>query len=120
RHNGTGFPQGVMGDRIPLSARILGLVDHYESLIAPRSSGTPMTPAQAVASLYDARDLSFQGDLVERFIQAVGVYPTGSWVRLSDGRIGVVVTHAPERRLWPSVMVVADAEGHALRKGELL
>ncbi|MDX5300401.1 MAG: HD-GYP domain-containing protein, partial [Gammaproteobacteria bacterium] len=120
RHNGTGFPQGVLGDRIPLSARILGLVDHYETLIEPRASGTPMTPAQAVASLYDARDLSFQGDLVERFIQAVGVYPTGSWVRLSDGRIGVVVTHAAERRLWPTVMVVADAQGNALRKGELL
>lgn len=39
RHNGSGFPEGIRGDRIPLLAKIAGLAEFFESLIEPRKSG---------------------------------------------------------------------------------
>lgn len=111
RHNGSGFPEGVRGDRIPLLAKVAGIAEFFESLIAPRSHAEPMTPAKAVTLLYEMRNIEFQEDLVENFIQAIGIYPTGSLVELTDGQRGIVVSHSPERRLWSRVMETLNRKG---------
>lgn len=120
RHNGSGFPQGVTGDRIPLLGKIAGIVDFYESMIEPREGSTPLTPANAVAQLYDLRNIEFQEDLVERFIQAIGVYPTGTLVELSNAQLGVVICHRPNRRLWPKVLVMTDETQQPLKTGKVV
>lgn len=120
RHNGSGFPARIRGDRIPLLAKIAGLVDYYESLVETREDQTPMTPAQAVAHLYEMRNIEFQEDLVERFIQSIGIYPTGTLVELSSGERGAVVSHTPGRRLWPRVMVMTDPERRPLKAARIV
>lgn len=120
RHNGSGFPTGVRGDRIPLLAKIAGLVDHYEGLIEPREGYQPLTPAQAVGHLFEQRNLAFQEDLVEQFIQAVGVYPTGTLVQLTDGKRGVVLSHSPRRRLLPRVMLLTDGRQLPLKSAKII
>lgn len=120
RHNGSGFPQGVNGEYIPLLAKLIGLVAYYEGLIEPRDKSRQLTPAQAVSQLFECRNSQFQEDLVEQFIQAVGVYPTGTIVELASSEIGVVVSHTPKRRLWPSVMVLTDAYKKPLKQGHIV
>ncbi|WP_207950580.1 HD-GYP domain-containing protein [Marinobacter sp. JSM 1782161] len=120
RHNGSGFPERVRGDRIPLLAKIAGLVDHYETLVEPRADQMPLTPAQAVAHLYELRNIEFQEDLVEHFIQSIGVYPTGTLVQLSSGERGAVVAHSPGRRLWPRVMVMTDRDQKPLKTARVV
>ncbi|MDC0663270.1 HD-GYP domain-containing protein [Marinobacter sp. SS21] len=120
RHNGSGFPEGLRGDRIPLLAKIAGLMEYYESLISPRDSARAQTPAQAVAYLYETRNIEFQEDLVEKFIQAIGIYPIGTLVELSDGQRGVVVSHSPERRLLPKVMVMTNQEHQSLKQAKII
>lgn len=120
RHNGSGFPAGIKGDRIPLLAKIAGLADWYEGLIEPRPEATPLTPAQAVGQMFEQRNIEFQEDLVEKFIQAIGIYPTGTLVALTDGQRGVVVSHSPERRLWPKVMVMTDREQKPLKSAKII
>ncbi len=120
RHNGSGFPQAVNGEHIPLLAKLVGLVDHYESLIEPRRSRDQLTPAQAVSHLFECRNSQFQEDLVEQFIQAVGVYPTGTIVELATREVGVVVSHTPKRRLWPSVMILTDTDKKPLKQGHIV
>ncbi|MGO1463206.1 MAG: HD-GYP domain-containing protein [Marinobacter sp.] len=121
RHNGSGFPVGVRGDRIPVLAKIAGLAEFFESLIEPRESlAEPMTPAKAVALLYDMRNIEFQDDLVESFIRAIGIYPTGSLVELTDGQRGIVISHSPERRLWPRVMVMTDRHHEPLKTARVV
>ncbi|MBU2952589.1 HD-GYP domain-containing protein [Marinobacter sp. F3R08] len=120
RHNGSGFPEGVRGDRIPLLAKVAGIAEFFETLIAPRSQNEPMTPAKAVTLLYEMRNIEFQEDLVENFIQAIGIYPTGSLVELTDGQRGIVVSHSPERRLWPRVMVMTDTACKPLKTAKII
>lgn len=120
RHNGSGFPRAIRGDRIPLLAKVAGIAEFFESLVAPREDHSPLTPARAVALLYEMRNIEFQEDLVETFIQAIGVYPTGSLVELSDGQRGIVVSHSPERRLWPKVMVMQGADHRPLKSSRMV
>src|SRR5690606_10018041 len=65
-------------------------------------------PSKAMAKLYEMRDIEFQEELVVQFIQALGIYPTGTLVELSNGEVGVVVEQTFERRLKPKVMIVLD------------
>ena len=120
RHNGSGFPEGVRGDRIPLLAKVAGIAEFFESLIGPRDHAEPMTPAKAVTLLYEMRNIEFQEDLVESFIQAIGIYPTGSLVELTDGQRGIVVSHSPQRRLWPQVMVMTDNTARPLKTAKII
>jgi HD-GYP domain-containing protein (c-di-GMP phosphodiesterase class II) len=110
RHNGTGYPIGAMGDHIPLLAKIGGLVDYYQSLIEPLSMVRALSPSEAVSRLFELRNIKFQADLVERFIQAVGVYPTGTLVELDNNEVAVVIGNNQERKLLPKVMIVLDGD----------
>ncbi|MEQ9547463.1 MAG: DUF3391 domain-containing protein [Marinobacter sp.] len=120
RHNGSGFPEGVRGDRIPLLAKIGGLAEFFETAITPRNNAEPLTSAKAVNLLYDMRNIEFQGDLVEKFIQAIGIYPTGSLVQLNNGQRGIVVSHSAERRLWPQVMVMTNQNQEPLKSAKII
>lgn len=120
RHNGSGFPEGLRGDRIPLLAKVAGVAEFFESLIEPRDASQPMTPAKAVTLLYEMRNIEFQEDLIESFIQSIGVYPTGSLVELTDGQRGIVVSHSPERRLWPRVMVMTGTDQLPLKSAKII
>jgi len=120
RHNGSGFPKGVTGEYIPLLAKIAGLVDEYQSLITPRGTEEGLSPQGAVAALYEQRNTAFQKDLVERFIEAIGVYPIGTLVLLNTDEVGIVTENNTERRLQPTIIIVTDAEKELLKAGRKL
>lgn len=120
RLNGSGFPQHLRGDKIPLLGKIAGIVTFYDDTTNPRGEAYPLAPSKAVAKLYELRDVQFQEELVVEFIRAIGLYPTGTLVELSTGEVGVVVEQNFERRLKPKVMLVLDACKHQMRKPLLL
>ncbi len=117
RNNGSGFPKGVTGERIPLLAKIAGLVDCYQDMITPRGGRLGLSPKDAVSCLYEQRNILFQKDLVERFIEAIGVFPTGTLVELNSNEVGIVTGHNSDRRLLPRIIVVTDDEKNKLKAG---
>jgi len=120
RLNGSGFPQHLVGDKIPLLGKIAGIVSFYDTVITPRGATVPVAPSRAVAQLYELRGTLFQEELVVEFIRAIGLYPTGTLVELNTGEVGVVVEQNFERRLKPKVMLVLDALKQPLAQHKLL
>ncbi len=108
RHNGSGYPAGLKGDEIPLFGKIAGIVDCYDALISDRSYASAISPHDAVRKLYDWSNIDFQLELVEQFIQVVGIYPVGTIVELSDGRVGAIVAHHKIWRLKPKIMLILN------------
>ena len=108
RHDGSGYPRGIEGSSIPLLARIAGLVDTYDAMITPRPYAPARGSYQAIQELIDTKGLLFQGALVEQFVQAIGLFPTGSLVELNTGEVAIVVKQNNTRRLKPEVVVVLD------------
>lgn len=108
RHNGSGYPQGLVGEKIPVFARIAGIVDCYDAISSNRYYAKALSPSQAINTLYDLKDIAFQGELIEEFIQAVGIYPAGTLVELSSGEVAIVMAEYRSRRLRPQLMVILD------------
>lgn len=109
RADGSGYPEGIKNDSIPIYGRIAGIVDSYDAMTTKRPyTDTIYTPHEAINELYRCRDSYFQAELVEQFIQTVGLYPTGSLVEFSTGEVGVVVEVNDLKRLFPTVMLILD------------
>lgn len=120
RIDGSGFPQHLQGDKIPLLGKIAGIVTFYDQITNPRGAVDPVAPSRAVSRLYEVRGVEFQEDLVVEFIRGIGLYPTGTLVELTTGEVGVVVEQNFERRLKPKVMVLLDSFKQPLKKHQLL
>ena len=110
RHNGSGYPRGIPGHRIPVNGRIAALVDCYDAITSERAYCRSVSAYDAVRLIYEWRDKDFQIDMVEQFIQCIGIYPTGTLVELSTGEIGFVLAQNRVRRLRPKVMLVLNKE----------
>lgn len=110
RFNGKGYPRGLVGKNIPLFGRITAIVDCYDAICSQRPYSDPISPHEAILKLYEWRGHDFQEDLVEHFIQSLGVYPAGTLVELSSGEVAVVIAQNRFRRLRPKVMLILDAD----------
>ena len=106
REDGSGYPAGRPGDVQPLLGRIAGIVDTFDALTTARPYRTPISKHDALQWVYRERGKLFNVDLVEQFVQCLGVYPTGTIVELSSGEVAVVLAQNPTRRLFPQVMLL--------------
>jgi HD-GYP domain-containing protein (c-di-GMP phosphodiesterase class II) len=110
RMDGSGYPRGIQGAAIPLLARIAGLVDTYDAMITPRPYAPARTSHEATQELLDCKGRQFQEALVEQFVQAIGLFPTGTMVELNTGEVAIVSAQNATRRLKPELIIVLDAE----------
>lgn len=108
RHNGSGYPNGLKGTEIPVFARIAAIVDCYDAITSDRTYNRAISAHEAIKQLYEWRNIDFQEELIEQFIQCLGIYPTGSLVELSTGEVGVILSQNRIRRLRPKVMLILD------------
>lgn len=120
RFDGSGYPDGLKEDMIPTFARIAAIVDTYDAVTSKREYAEAISPPDAIKLLYKSRDVDFQAELVEAFIQAVGIYPAGTLVELSSGEVAVVVAEYRARRLRPKVMVLLDNDKNKLKKSVIV
>jgi putative nucleotidyltransferase with HDIG domain len=68
RLDGLGYPRGLVGEQIPVTARILAIADAYDAMTARDSYGTPKSSFEAVAELRRVSGTQLDGELVELFI----------------------------------------------------
>ena len=120
RIDGKGYPDGLAGDQVPLGARIVGMVDTYDSLTSESPYHPAMTPADALRVLRTEGGDQFGLDLVQEFIRCLGIYPIGSLVQCNNGALAVVVSSTPASRLKPVIMVVRDEHGKEARPRMIL
>lgn len=66
--DGSGYPEGLAGEQIPVSARLMALADVYDALISRRVYKEPMTHAQAVAIIAPGRGKDFDPAVVDAFM----------------------------------------------------
>lgn len=109
RMDGSGYPHQLKGDAIPLVGQIAGIVDCYDARTSDRHHARGKSTYEAILELKKLGGTWFQPELTELFIQAVGVFPTGTLVELNTGEVGVVVAQNRFRRLRPEVMMILDA-----------
>lgn len=108
RVDGSGYPKGLRGPAIPIYGRIAAIIDSFDAMVSERPHRRAISRHEALQQLYNQRDQLYQSELVERFIQCLGVYPTGSLVELSTGEIAIVQAQNRTRQLLPKVLVLTN------------
>lgn len=105
--DGTGYPSGQRVDSLPL--QILRLADRFVARISPRRSRTSLSARQAVRAHYlELRDHPSQ--LGELLVRRLGLYLPGSYVKLRNGEIAVVIriSDAVDK---PTVLAILNKDG---------
>jgi putative nucleotidyltransferase with HDIG domain len=77
--DGSGYPDGLSGETIPLGSRLLAIVDCFDALTSPRPYRDPMTPEIALAMIRERRGTMYDPQIVDVFLRmmAPGLSPSG-------------------------------------------
>ncbi|HEX7552441.1 MAG TPA: HD-GYP domain-containing protein [Geothrix sp.] len=104
---GGGYPKGLSGPDISQLGRTAAVVDVYDALTSNRVYHKGKEPTDVLKKLLEWSGPHLDGGLVQQFIRVLGIYPVGSLVRLSGGRLAVVVEQSDDL-LRPTVRAVFD------------
>ena len=72
RYDGSGYPDGLRGETIPLGARIVAVADVYDALTSDRPYRQRLSHADAVRHLQEQADQTLDGRLVQLFLELFG------------------------------------------------
>ena len=108
--DGSGYPDGLSGDGIDHWTRLSSICDVYDAITTKRSYKNKMNFAKAIEIIIQGCGPHFDAKLANQFIRKVGQYPLGTFVRLSDGRVGVVVAINERAITRPVVSIVLDEQ----------
>jgi len=115
RYDGSGYPRGWKGNQIPVFGRIGGIVDSYAAMTNDRPYASAKSSYDAMREFKALSDKHFQAEMVEQFIQAVGIFPAGTLVELNTGEIAVVLKEHQSTRLQPELAIILDSEKRPLK-----
>jgi HD-GYP domain-containing protein (c-di-GMP phosphodiesterase class II) len=119
RYDGSGYPNGLVGTQTPAFGRMAAIIDCYDSMISSTPYKQPISEHKALQNIYNLSDKLFQKDLVEQFIQCMGVYPTGSLVELTSGAVGAVLSQNTEQKMKPRILMLLDEKKRPLKKHQV-
>ena len=72
--NGSGYPQGLHGDAIPVAARLMAVADVYDALISRRVYKEGMAHEKAVQIIIEGKNSHFDPDMVDAFVALAGEF----------------------------------------------
>ncbi|MDR1889518.1 MAG: HD-GYP domain-containing protein [Zoogloeaceae bacterium] len=110
RYDGSGYPRRLKGEEISLYGQMASIVDVYDAISSNRVYHRGLQPSAALTKLLEWSEHHFEPRLVHNFIRAIGIYPAGSLVRLSSGRLAVVREQNEGDLLYPQVEVIYNTD----------
>ncbi len=104
RENGSGYPRGASRQAICDYARVLAVADSFAATTEPRHYRSQKMPYLAVEEMVrGAAALLFWTPAARAMVQAAGLFPVGSFLKLSDGRNAHVIAANPRQSGRPTV-----------------
>lgn len=114
RLDGSGYPRHIRGDQIHVFSKIVAVADVWEAMVSNRVYRSPLPQVEAAQELRAGAGRLYDEEMVKRLLLRTAVFPTGSIVRLSDGRAGVVSAQDYDRPEQPEVTLLFDRRNQPL------
>ncbi len=111
--DGSGYPERLQGDEISLFAKMGAVCDVYDAITSNRPYKAGWDPAEALGKMAEWSKGHFDTRVFQAFVKSIGIYPIGSLVMLSCGRLGVIVDQSEKSLLQPQVKVFFSTRSNA-------
>lgn len=103
--DGSGYPKGLKGSEISVFAKMGAVCDVYDAITSNRPYKVGWDPAESLRKMAEWSNGHFDGKIFQAFVKSLGIYPIGSLVRLTSGRLGVVIDQTGKSLTMPVVKV---------------
>ena len=113
RVDGSGYPMGLNGKDISLHGKMFSIVDTYDAVTNNRCYKDAILSSFGMRTLLELSKTHFDEGLVHQFIKCMGVYPTGSLVRLNNGILCVVIAQNIASPIKPLVKAIYSSKSNA-------
>jgi len=111
--DGSGYPDRLGADEISLFAKMGAVCDVYDAITSNRPYKHGWDPGESIRRMAEWSKGHFDPTVFQAFVKAIGIYPIGSLVRLSCGRLAVVVEQGEQSLLSPRVKVFFSTRANA-------
>lgn len=105
RPDGTGYPEKLSGEAITLFSRMGAVCDVYDAMTSDSCYKKAISPADAIRKMAELQSTHFDQTVFHAFVKTVGIYPTGTLVKLKSGRLAVVAEQTLKSLTTPIVKV---------------
>jgi|GEM_PF-1203640 len=117
RVSGEGYPHGLSEDEINEYGHVVAVADAYEAMIHYRPHKNKVTPPnEVIKGIISLKEVLFNANVIKALIEAIGVYPVGSWVEINTGEICKVLSTNENLPLRPVIGVMFDRNKERFKK----
>ena len=114
RTNGSGYPAGLEEAAICEYATVTGLADTFDAMIHKRPHRKALAQYFSVKELVTLKDTLFPSRFIKVFLDEMGIFPVGSYVRLNNMETGRVISNSKIHPLRPTVKMILNSRGEKL------
>lgn len=109
--DGGGYPNGLKGDEIIIEASIISIVDVYTAMMSKRAGRAKINVQDALREFFIEKGGTYSEALALYLIKELGIFPPGTFVRLANNEVAIVVKRLIGKSNTPIVKSVIGADG---------
>jgi len=120
RMNAQGYPRRLNGTQISSFGRIAAIIDTFEAMTSQRSYRDEYISHEAMRTVVALSQGNFDKQYLTTFLREIGVYPVGTFVRLNNNAIALVVAADPTSPMRPQLKILFDEFGDPINHTEMI
>lgn len=120
RVDGKGYPKKLSGEALTLFARMGAVCDVYDAISSDRCYKPAWSPAESIRKMASWKDGHFDETVFQAFVKTIGIYPSGTLLKLKSGRLGVVMEQSTKKLTTPIIKTFFSTRANAHIPVEIL
>lgn len=120
RVDGSGYPDKLSGEALTLFARMGSVCDVYDAITSERCYKAGWAPAESIRKMAEWQEGQFDSAIFQAFVKTIGIYPSGTLVKLKSTRLAIIIEQSDKNLLTPIVKVFFSTKANSPLQPEII